>query len=246
VNEKYAPWIIPVGILISLFLVFKPQIDWWWSNKYPPKTDRKAKAFIEKFYPYYAGLPESDKASFLHRMELIIQSIEWMPMGFEEIPADVQYVVASYYAHLTYKRDKFLFKYWEKIVLYKHPFPSPMHPKELHHSEIFPEDHVMLFDFPQMIKGYMKPQEVFPVGLYELARVYIHSFKTDLNFTVETLTPEVFRAITGQEFEWVEKSVGLKSLDPEAIAIVCYFIFPENTKQLAPGWYERCEIEWAG
>ena len=244
VNEKYAPFLIPVGILLAVFIVFKPQFDWWWSNKYPPKTDEKARSFIEKFYPYYSTLEPSEQRFFLHRVELILQSIEWMPMGYEDIPADVQYVVGCYYARLTQRKQKFLFKYWEKIVLYKHPFPSPMHPKHLHNSEIFFEDNVILFNIPVLLKGFMEPLETFPIGLYELIRVYLHSYKPDLHFTTESMPDEVFQAITGKDITWPQSAVGLPELDMEAVAVVCYFVFPENTKELAPGWWERCNLEF--
>lgn len=244
VDGKYAPYLIPIAVLISFFIVFKPQIDYWWAQRYPPKTDARVKMFIEKFYPYYSTLEPSEKSFFLHRVELILKSIEWMPMGFEDIPTDVQYAVACYYARLTQHKKKFLFKYWEKVVLYKHPFPSPMHPKHLHHSEIFEEDNVVLFTIPVLIKGFMDPTEVFPIGLYELVRVYLHSFRPELRFTTESMPNEVFEGITGKDITWPQSSVGLPVLDMEAVAVVCYFIFPENTMKLAPGWYERCNIEF--
>ena len=240
IDEKYAPYLIPVGLLIAAAIVFTPQIDWWWAKRYPPKTDKRVIQFMEKFSPYYLSLTPPLQKFFLHRMELIIKSLDWMPMGFEDIPADAQYALASYIAQLSQNREKFLFKYWEKIVLYKHPFPSPQFPKELHHSEIFYEDHVVLMDFPQMIKGFINPYEVFPIGLYEMIRVYLHDFKLNLDFKPDSFSEELFTAISGKDFSWVKSSTGLDLIDGEAVAVVCFFLFPEKTKALAGEWYEEC------
>ena len=244
INEKYAPYLIPLGIIIAAIIVFTPQIDWWWAKRYPPKTDKKAVQFLETFYPYYVELPAPLKKTFLIRVELIQKSLDWMPMGFEDIPADVQYAVSSYLARLTINRDKFIFKYWEKIVLYKHPFPSPQHPKELHHSELFYEDNVVLFDFPQMLKGFINPAEVFPIGLYEMTRIYLHDFKVELNFKPQAFNEELFIAISGKDFDWIKSSIGLDVLDGEAIAIVCYLLYPDKTEELMPDWFISCRKEF--
>ncbi len=244
IDEKYAPLLIPLGIIIAAIIVFTPQIDWWWAKRYPPKTDKRVIQFLETFYPYYCELTEPLKRSFLIRVELIVKSLDWMPMGFENVPADVQYALSTYLARLTQKREKYIFKYWGKIVLYKHPFPSPQHPKQLHHSEIFYEDNVVLLDFPQMLKGFINPMEVFPIGLYEMIRIYLHEFKVDLGYERDTLPEALFTSISTKDFNWARSSVGLDVLDGEAIAVLCYFLYPDNTKELIPEWFMSCIKEF--
>ncbi|HMG15866.1 MAG TPA: hypothetical protein VK590_10480 [Saprospiraceae bacterium] len=244
IDEKYAPILIPIGIIIAAIIVFTPQIDWWWSNRYPPKTDKRVIQFLETFYPYYNSLAEPLQKTFLIRAELIIKSMDWTPMGFEDIPADVQYVISTYAVRLSLNRQKFIFKYWEKVILYKHPFPSPQHPKQLHHSEIFYEDNVVLFDFPHLIKGFINPDNVFPIGLYEMARIYLHDFKVELGFNPHSFNEAVFSAISGKDFDWIRSSIGLDVLDGEAIAVVCYFLYLDKTMELMPDWFINCKKEF--
>ncbi|GAB1397039.1 hypothetical protein MASR1M65_18180 [Saprospiraceae bacterium] len=225
IDTDYSTWIIAPVVIGTTALVLAPQIDWWWLKRYPPKTDEQIVRMFEKHLPVFAAQPGPGKAFLLQRTELFMKAFDWNPQGFETIPADVQYVLSFYAAWLTRQRQNFLLKNWEKVILYKNPFPSPAFPRQFHNSEIYHEDHVMIFNIQAVMNGFLRPDLQFPVGLYELARIYCNVFGLNITTADRSITPSNIKSVTGAEWQWVTSGIGLDEVDPDGLAIVCYHFF---------------------
>lgn len=238
----YAIWLLVPVVLCAVSIVMAPQIDWWWISKYPPKTPIAIKKMFEAKSDYFRQTDISLKDFFLHRVEMFYKAFDWIPQGYDTIPGDVQYVLCSYAAQLTMNKSKFMFKEWEKIVLYKHPFPSPQFPKALHNSEIFMEDKVMLYNIEAVMLGFLEPYTHFPVGLYEMSRAYCETFKLKLVNDENDFNTEHAEKIIRTTMDWVTSGVGLNIIDMNGLAIVFYFLFPENMKIIRPELFAKCAL----
>lgn len=244
IDARYSFWIIPPAILTAAALVLAPQIDWWWAKQKQPRTDVQIVKLLESKMPFFHHSPSAVKMFLLHRIELFIRAFDWIPQGFETIPADAQYVVCAYSVQLTHLKEKFLFQNWEKLVFYKHPFPSPQYPRNLHNSEIFIEDRVVIFNIQALMAGFLDPNTHFPVGLYELGRVYCHSFKVNLTDALNTFSESDFEKISEKHWNWVTGGIGLESIDPDGLAVVGYYQFNEKMKIIRPDIFEKCAKEF--
>lgn len=244
-GAEYSRWIIAPVVVGATVLVMAPQIDWWWLQRYPPKTDLQVVRMFEKYLPRFASEHQSARNFLLYRTELFMKSFDWTPQGFETIPADARYVISVYAALLTRLREKFLLTGWEKIIFYKNPFPSPQYPKNFHNSEIFAEDKVMLFNIQALMNGFLNPAHQFPVGLYELARVYNDVFQLRFTDAGNVISKDNFSSISGGPWEWITEGIGIDDVDIDGLAVVCYFLFPDNLNQTLPVIFERCKAEFA-
>ncbi len=243
-DAQYSFWIIPPAIIATIAIVMAPQIDWWYVMQRPPRTDEQIVRMLDMKMPFFHHAIPPVKMFLLHRIELFMRAFDWMPQGFETIPGDAKYVVSAYAAQLTHLKDKFLFKNWEKVVFYKHPFPSPQFPKSLHNSEVYFEDHVMIFSIEELMAGFLEPISYFPVGLYETGRVYTYAFKVNFTDALNMLTEEDFEKISDKPWVWVKEGIGLDSIDPDGLAVVCFYLFPEKMKVVVPEIYSRCLKEF--
>lgn len=244
IDTDYSTWIIAPVVIGTTALVLAPQIDWWWLKRYPPKTDEQIVRMFEKHLPVFAAQPGPGKAFLLQRTELFMKAFDWTPQGFETIPADVQYVLSFYAAWLTRQRQNFLLKNWEKVILYKNPFPSPAFPRQFHNSEIYHEDHVMIFNIQAVMNGFLRPDLQFPVGLYELARIYCNVFGLNITTADRSITPANIKSVTGAEWQWVTSGIGLDEVDPDGLAIVCYHFFNHQLCEVLPEVHHRCRQEF--
>ena len=98
ISSDYS-WTIIVGVvLIALVHVFSPQINWWWYTRYPKDLDGPIIQFLERFDLYYQQLAPMARIRFRQRMALFMMGNEYMPQGWESVPADVEAIIAAYYS----------------------------------------------------------------------------------------------------------------------------------------------------
>ncbi len=164
-NYKYE-WsyylILPV-VAIAACLALYPQIDeigyrWW-----PPKADPMIEKILSKSCPSLKWVKEEDRNMFFVRCLDAIRRVEFIGMKVEDIPTDVK-VMSLYPAMLLeYMFGVELIKHYGRVVLYKHPFPSPEH-EAWHSAETHHEDGVVLFSLEQLILNYSRPGDFYHVG----------------------------------------------------------------------------------
>mgnify|MGYP001797058463 CR=1 FL=1 len=237
-DESYAIYILPLAIILVIIYILQPQIDWWWYSKRPPELDPPLIRMLDRFIGFYAPLNPSQKLRFRQRVAMFMMAHEFIPKGFEEVPEDVQCVVAANAVQMTFGKEEYLFPKFEQIVVYPLPFPSPQFPKRRHASEIYLEDGVLLFSAKQLIAGTFNPAKNFNICLYEYAKVYRITYPEEVFPTYDNFIWEKLEAISGLRRAYIEAYIGLEKIDVQAVSIALFFSRPIQFKAILPQAYE--------
>jgi len=233
VDESYSLWIIPPVIITALLYVFAPQINWWWYQRTPPKIDPMVKTLLGKYLPFYDNLSPEDKQKFDHRLGLYQLSVDYQNKSSDGVPEDAQGLIAACAVWLTFNREEFLFPKFENVVVYNHAFPSPQQ-QDLHASEIFEEDGVLVFSLEHFMPGFLETKNYYNIGLHEFAKVFVISYPDE---TYPTFGDDFWNRIgqiNGLKRDAFEKFMGLKNIETLPIGIVHHFVYPEQFANIFP------------
>lgn len=239
VHRSYSIYVVPPVIIGALIFVLSPQINWWWYSRHPPDLKPVLRALLERAPGFYHSLSAEAKLKFRQRMSLFIMANEFMPQGMDAAPPDAEAVVAASAVTLTFGQEDFLFKKYERIVLYAHPFPTPQYPELFHSSEVYDEDGVLLFSMEHLFRGFLQPGQYFHIGLYEYAKVFMRTYPFARFPQVEEVHWPVLERISGFSRKAIEEWIGLPDLNPLAVAAAHYFVFPEAFKAEWPEAFEQ-------
>lgn len=242
VDERYAPYIAIPVVGLAIVYVFSPQINWWWFKRHPADLPDPLKRLVG-YSPYYKRLPEKLQLRFRQKVALIMMSIDFKkPTDEGGVPEDIKAALAASIAPLVLGTETLLFPPFEYVVVYAMPFPSPQYPTRMHLSEIYEEDGVSLFSAEHLLKGFLQPEQYFPIGLYEYARIFQRLCVKD-NISAPKPEENVWLAleqISGYSRTRIAQWINLEETDIElpAVAIVHFFTFPERFRALLPALYE--------
>ena len=230
VDDSYSIWMLPFLLISALIYILKPEIDWWWHSKRPPKLPEGMVRLLERFCDFYKRLDPAGQQKFRERIALFHMGTDWMPMGWpeEELPGDVQLAISVPAVMLTWHKPVFLFDQFEKVIVYPLPFPS-LDYQFPHASEMHQEDGCLLFSAKQLMDAFFYPQQYYNVGLHEYAKAFVlgypqepwPSFEGDE--TAWTRLERVGRMSRAQ----IEAAIGLSGVAPLPVAIHHYFVFPQ-------------------
>ena len=234
VDQSYSLWIIPPVIITAILYVFAPQINWWWYQRSPPQIDPMVKTLLGKHLPFYDNLSPEDKKKFDHRLTLYQLSVEYITKSSDGVPDDIRGLIAACPVWLTFNKEDFLFPKFENVVVYNHAFPSPQHPEELHASEIFEEDGVLVFSLEHFMPGFLDTKKYYHIGLHEYAKVFILSYPDESYPTFGDNFWNKIEQINGLKREALEGFMGLKDIDTLPIGIVYHFVYPEKFAAVFP------------
>lgn len=242
VDSRYSWYIVPFVVALALIFVLSPQIDWWWHKKRPPRLRPKIQGLLERFLPYYQKLSESEKQRFRDRVALYMMAIDFQAKGMDDVPADLQAVVAASAVQLTFGQADFLLTPFEYIIFYPQPFPSPQYPEHFHASEIYEEDGVMIFSAEQLMKGFLQPMQFYPIGLHECAkaweRIHLQQDWPELGAAIWS----DLQAISGFSREAIQRWINLDSIPVRPVSVALFFTFPERFQQHLPELYDQYSL----
>ena len=133
--------------------------------------------------------------------------------------------IAHEFQRLTMGREDYIYKDYDQIVVYNHPFPTP-NIEVLHAAEIFSEDGVIILSREQLINGFFDPTQI-NIALLLAIMTFIESnprlqypdvSDIDMKDLVSShdLSIDPFKAILGVDH--------IKKLD---LLIYCYVEYPE-------------------
>lgn len=231
-------WILPPILILTAMYVFSPQIEWWWYNRFPPKIDPKLKSFLLRASPFYAGLSPENKNKFEKRIFFYLIGNDFSGMNMESITEDMKATAAMYAIALTFGQKKFLLAPFERIVFYKHPFPSPNH-RFLHASETNVEDGVIIFSFEQLLQSQFRPDAFINLGFYEYAQVFAFVNKKKQVPTFDNQHWKLIENISGIDKESVTKFTGFKAPSLLGCLTAVFFVHPAKLSQADPGLYNE-------
>jgi len=231
-------YIIPWVILGAIVFVMSPLIDWWWANRNPPQLDPMVEGFLRKFFPYYSALSIPAKKRFLNRVSLYMLATEFKAMAMEDVPDDIQALIACNVVMLTFGQEDYRLSKYEQIIVYPHPFPSPQFRKTFHSTEHYAEDGVILFSLEQLIPGATQKTKYYNIALHEYAKIFTLTYKDYSYPKFDDSIWEQLEKISGFKTEDVKNFIGLPTLEPLTVSINYFFIFPQQFKNVLPEFYD--------
>lgn len=205
-QEELTWLLIPIMLVLATIWALRPQIDFWWHQKFPPELDPMGRKIVEQ-YPFYQQLTEVDQAKFRSRTDIFINNKSFLAMGSEEVPDDIKIMVAANAVILTLDQDDFLLEPFDQIVFYVNSFPSPLYPGKFHNSEMESEDGTLIFSLKTMLPSQINSSRRYNIVLHEWAKVLLHKYPdylTTINYSWEEL-----EQISGLSKQDIEIQVGL-------------------------------------
>lgn len=242
IDEAYTIGIVITVLILVLFYVFAPQINWWYWQRHPPELPPSLRALVERT-PFYQRLTEADKAVFRQRVYLFNHSNVFMPQAIKEVTDDIKTAISTAAVQVTMHRETFRFPEYETIIVYAHPFPSPRFPDHLHASEVFDDEHGngLIFSVEHVMRSFLQPQQYYNVGLHEYAQLLI---KTSPEYHFPRLDEvhwPVLEKISGFPHQKLLEYIGLDEIDILPVAIAHYFVFPARFQQQLPEVFAELE-----
>ena len=235
--SNYLVWVIfPVSSLILIYL-FSPQINYWWLCKHPIKLDQQVINMLNKTNPIYSTLNDERKLEFNNRLALFIEGKDFLAKGMEkdnnEVPYDIRSLISQIPVTMTLNRPDFQWHKFERIVLYKHPFPSPRF-KFLHTAETEAEDGVVILSLEHVEKALFQRGLHYDVAWHAYAEAFIKghpkisypNLPADIWERIETVSP--------QSKEQIHGTLGYKAVDALPVLINLYFNYGEKVRNEFP------------
>ena len=241
IDSSYGLYMLPVVIGLVFLYILQPQIDWWWYNRNLPDLEKPIQQLLEAKLPYYKNLDTNQRVRFRQRCALYMLANEFIPQGPSFVPEDVKASVAANVIQLTFGQMDYRLSMFERVVIYTIPFPSPQFPENLHSSELFEEDGVLLFSADHLVKGTLECQHYFNVGLYEYAKVFRLTYP-EYAYPVEGLNWPVLEKVSGFTEEKVKDYIGLPEIDLFAVGVTYFFCFPKKFQELLPEVSQQLQL----
>jgi len=224
--------IIPI-VAIGAAYALGPQLRWRYWQTHAPDLSGDFAPLLERF-DLYRRLGLEDKREFRRRTFLLKERFHFRGEAIEEIPPDVEIMVAASAASVGFHRKDFLLGDYETVVFYRHFFPTPVH-EVLHCSELHPEDGAIIWTLTVFLRSCIEPKKYLHLGLYEYGRAMLN-LEPDLKAKVDTLAlnyPAIAK-ISGFPEQKLKEYIGLPELDLAGITLVLYFTHREEIAKLRP------------
>ncbi len=244
-SNIFSYFLLVFMIALALIYTFSPQINWWWYKRHPPEIDKQMRQLLIDNLPFYNNLSVNNKKKFRNRMALYMMAVDFMPKGWDNVPSDIKGVIATNIVQMTFNQKDFLLPKFERIVVYTIPFPSPQFPKNLHASEIYAEDGVLLFSAQQMMWPFLQPQQYYNLVLHEYIKVYQLSYPNKDYPILKEEDWQVLTQISRFKKEHITGIIGLPEIDLSVVSGTLFFTHPQQYSAIAPDLYKKWEAIFA-
>lgn len=214
---------VPFVVALVLAWAFRPQLEYSYLKRRPSDLDEAVVKVLETQAPsWYAERGEGDRLALRRLAALVQRGFDFRGQGFAgaDVPDDVTALLATQAARAAEPSGRLTLEPVETVVVYRHAFPSPQFPERLHHSELYPEDGVVLLDLERAVPGIMTPREFFNVALYEFARAARLGLPAGPTPADLPDWRDVARELAGAGPEWVAGNVGLDEADLDAEGVL--------------------------
>lgn len=235
-------WIlIPLFLLVVLF-ISHGYIDYWYHTKYPLPLDKEVKSWLNKYSTFYQNLKPSDKEKYEYRMSLYLEGRSFMSVGSEqkELPEDIKAIIATSAIQINFNKKDILVGEFDRIFVYKHPFPSPKH-QYLHSVETDGEDGVIIYSLEHLIPGIINPGTYYNIGMHAYVEAFTLAYPAlDFPWNLDADWSDV-ESISGLKKDFILATLGLESVDMFVVLGTCYFTYPDKFEHRLPRLYQEME-----
>lgn len=234
--------IILAAALVGIYVMYG-QIDYWWKKKFPIPLDPEIQSWIDNYDVFYnALLTEDDKALYRERLSLYTDAREFISVGSEQhtVPNDIQAVIASQAVKLVFRHKDFLIGDYDRIVLYKHPFPSPQK-QFLHTMEVEDEDGVLIFSMEHAIPGIVSSNVHYNIVMHAYADAFAKVNRKIVWPENDGFDWVAIEQITGFTEDLINKTIGYEQKDYVPIMITTYFTHRDLFRKVLPEIVQRLD-----
>jgi len=229
--EHFGWAVVPIVFLVLIYL-FQPQLDYWWMSRNPIELEEKEVKLLNQYNPIYKNLKPEKRAEFNKRLVLYLKGKEFIAKGMEQdfdLPHDVKITIAQIPITMTLNKEEFLFKDLDRIIVYKHAFPSHMH-KFLHTVETHVEDGMMIFALDHAEAAFFNPDQYYNVAWHAYSEAYIKTYPSEDYPDILEEHWQTVENVLGFSKEAILKILGFKSIDLMPVLMTCYFVKGEKLK----------------
>lgn len=228
-------WLIVLAILFLVpAYVFGPQIKWWYWQRYAPDLPRMAAPILEMF-PFYQQLGLDEKREFRRRAFLVKESSQFIGKAIDKVTDDVQLMVAAAATVVNFGRKDFLPGGFDTVVVYKHDFPSPQYPNDLHAVEVYEPEGTLIFNLKKLVHGTVEPQKYVHLGLWAYCQVYLKMYP---KVVFPVISWEDITVISGFPSDKLQSYIGLPNLQTNALGMLLFFTHPAAFHKHHPSLFE--------
>ena len=236
-TQNYMMWLLAPAVALILIYLFSPQIDYWWLSQKPVEMDPRITKLMNEVNPEYTTMSEGVKNEFNKRLTLFVEGKEFIAKGMEkenmDVPYDVKMMISQIPVMMTRGREKFTLKHFDRIIIYKHPFPTPLN-KFLHTMETHGEDGVIIISLEHVQAAMMQPGHHYDVGYHAFAEAFISAYPKeaypqlldDIWAKIDQISPQDRNQILG--------TLGFPDIDPMPVLITLYFRHRSNFETVLP------------
>jgi len=227
-------------IALALLYVFHNQIDQWYWTKRPPQLDTPVKAWMTRFSPYYNHLSDTERASFESAMSVFIRTKEFTLKAEKDyqLEEDIKGVIAHEFVRVGRSLAEQTYPELDYIVLYNHPFGSPL-VQTLHSAELNREDGVVILSKELAVNGFIQPATYVNISLLAAIMTFVwHHPRLDYP-SVSELTVEGIAEAHKIDLNVILQTIGLDHINKLDLLIFCFFLYPERTYLLDANLYDQ-------
>lgn len=225
--------VLPILLLVPTY-VFGPQIKWWYWQRYAPDLPRMAAPILDMF-PFYQQLSPEQKREFRRRTFLVKESTQYIGKGIDNITEDVPLMLAAAATVVNFGHEAFLLGDFETVVLYKHDFPSPQYPNDLHAVEVYAPEGTLIFNLNKLVHGTVEPQKYIHLGMWAYCKVYC-SMYPEVVFPV--INQEAITSISGFPADKLRAYIGLPDLQTSELGAVLFFTHKASFQEQYPAVFK--------
>ena len=244
-HSNYLLYLLFPALSLVLLYLFAPQINYWWLSRHPVELDKKIIEMLNITNPIYKSLSAEEKREFDKRLVLYIESQEFFAKGMEEdnkdVPYDIKNLICQVPVTMTFYKEKFSFRNFERVVLYKHPFPSPRY-KFLHTAETEAEDGVVILSLEHVERALFQKGHHYDIAWHAYAEAYISAYPAAAYPEVGADIWDTIERISPQTKDQIYATLGYKSLDPMPTLINLYFNYPVVFREELPKMAESFDL----
>ena len=231
-DDIYVLYALGPLIMVALVYMFQPQINYWWLGKNPVQLDKPILDMLNNTNPVYNSLSQEERAGFDKEIYLQTEGNAYVAKGMEkdhEVPYDVKFMLTQIPVTIERQLKNKKLKRFERVVVYKHAFPSPKH-RFLHSAETDVEDGVVIISTEQAQNAFFNPQSHYNNAWHAYAEAFVKLYPNKDYPSVGNDIWETIQNISGFDQNHIKAVLGFDSIDPIPVLITLFFNNSENFK----------------
>lgn len=130
---------------------------------------QEQKDFLNRFFPYYAGLSTDHQKEFEERVFFFLEDKKFIPRGnLREVPPKVKLLIAATAVKVSFGFRDFRFEHFNKVLVYPDSYYSTIN-QQYHFGEVNPKLGIIVLSMLNFLEGVGDPLSGRNLGIHEIA-----------------------------------------------------------------------------